>query len=532
VTITFDGSHSAGVRGQRPRPPLEAVGRLLLTVVGKDEPYTLGTERDCAGVVCYRVQADPASARAAGIGTYLMKYGAADTEWVPLPLPSVGPHTHPVADLSPVGSEGDVVTTVGGVAVWSAPSSSSYADSIFSGGQDGAINFNGSATTVATLAGSTYTLTQNVAATDIVVASGYVVVTAGYAMFWTGTLSGSGTIRNNGSAGTSISAAGTVGTGGAGAPASTLPGGGAGGNGAINNASSPGAGTGSSSAPMWNPVGAGGAGGANTGGAGSTGGTCKGGGSGGRKGYSVGAQAGTAGASVGSVNSDSAYMQCLATGRNVGGALFGGSTGGAGAPSPDTYNDFIAPQGTDGAGGGGAGGWMVLAGNHCTFTGTVESKGGAGGFGYSFNVGGASGGSGGPGAGGGPGGTIIFFIGTGTLPTFDVSGGAGRRHGAFSSGIFSPRASALERPEVFRLAIVVVTIATAVARLFDREVAARWRERVDRDHARPAAVAAGLIPIRRCVFHRVTSTSECPRDRAASSSGARLRDRAVRRTSA
>jgi hypothetical protein len=392
------------------------------------DPRTVGRAGQVDDVVLYY---------AAGIGTYLMKYGAADTEWVPLPLPSVGPHTHPVADLSPVGSEGDVVTTVGGVAVWSAPSSSSYADSIFSGGQDGAINFNGSATTVATLAGSTYTLTQNVAATDIVVASGYVVVTAGYAMFWTGTLSGSGTIRNNGSAGTSISAAGTVGTGGAGAPASTLPGGGAGGNGAINNASSPGAGTGSSSAPMWNPVGAGGAGGANTGGAGSTGGTCKGGGSGGRKGYSVGAQAGTAGASVGSVNSDSAYMQCLATGRNVGGALFGGSTGGAGAPSPDTYNDFIAPQGTDGAGGGGAGGWMVLAGNHCTFTGTVESKGGAGGFGYSFNVGGASGGSGGPGAGGGPGGTIIFFIGTGTLPTFDVSGGAGGAGGVCSGGTAS-----------------------------------------------------------------------------------------------
>jgi hypothetical protein len=51
VTITFDGSHSAGVRGQRPRPPLEAVGRLLQRV-GRDEPYTLGTERDCAGVVC------------------------------------------------------------------------------------------------------------------------------------------------------------------------------------------------------------------------------------------------------------------------------------------------------------------------------------------------------------------------------------------------------------------------------------------------------------------------------------------------
>jgi hypothetical protein len=47
VTLTFDGSN----RGERPLQPLEAVGRLLL-MVGKDMPYTLGTERDCAGVVC------------------------------------------------------------------------------------------------------------------------------------------------------------------------------------------------------------------------------------------------------------------------------------------------------------------------------------------------------------------------------------------------------------------------------------------------------------------------------------------------
>jgi hypothetical protein len=48
VTLTFDGSHD---RGERPLPPLEAVGRLLYRV-GEDMPYTLGTERDCAGVVC------------------------------------------------------------------------------------------------------------------------------------------------------------------------------------------------------------------------------------------------------------------------------------------------------------------------------------------------------------------------------------------------------------------------------------------------------------------------------------------------
>lgn len=46
MTISFNG----GDRGERPLPPLEAVGRMLQRV-GTDEPYTLGTERDCAGVV-------------------------------------------------------------------------------------------------------------------------------------------------------------------------------------------------------------------------------------------------------------------------------------------------------------------------------------------------------------------------------------------------------------------------------------------------------------------------------------------------
>jgi hypothetical protein len=340
--------------------------------------------------------------------------------------------------ISP-GADGEFLQTTGGVVVWGAGSSYRYSDSIFSGGQDGAINFNGGAVSVATLVGSTYTLTQNVAATDINVAATYIVVTAGYAMFWTGTLSGSGTIRNNGSAGASIVTGAEAGSGGAGASGATLPAGVAGGNGAINSGSGASGGTGTSGAPVWNPVGAGGAAGAATPGsgtAGTAGGICKGGGSGGRGGggFSVGAQAGTAGGSVGSINSDSGFAQCLVTGRTVTGSLFGGSTGGGGAPSPDSYNDFPAPHGADGAGGGGSGGWVVLVGDICTFTGLVEAKGGAGGNGYSFNVAGAAGGIGGPGAGGGAGGTIVMFIGAGALPTLDISGGAGGTGGACTGG--------------------------------------------------------------------------------------------------
>jgi hypothetical protein len=367
----------------------------------------------------------------AGAGVYLIKYDSGDTDWVKLP-----------AAFNPgVGSEGDVYTTVAGVAVWQAPASGgSSADPIFSGGQDGAIDFNGGAVSVATgPVANVYTLFQNVAATDINLPSPYIVDTVGYGVFYNGELTGDGKFRNNGTAGASIVGGGDTGTGGAGAPAATLPGGASGGNGAINSGSTASAGGGTSGCPTWNPVGAGGAAGAaspGSGTAGTAGGTCKGGGSGGRGGggFSVGAQNGTAGGAVSTVNNDSAYTHCMISGRNITGSLFGGSTGGGGAPSPDSYNDFPAPHGTDGAGGGGAGGWVVVCGRVCSFTGTIEAKGGAGGNGYSFNVGGAAGGIGGPGAGGGPGGTIIFIMGEGTLPTFNVTGGAGGTGGSCTGG--------------------------------------------------------------------------------------------------
>jgi hypothetical protein len=346
-------------------------------------------------------------------------------------------HSHAITDLTG-GSNGNTIVIVGGVKTWTSPSIGW--DAIFSGGQDGSLNFNGGAVTGATLAGSTYTLTQNIAATDLAVAGGYIVETAGYIIFANGTLSGTGTISNNGQAGASIVGGGTAGTGGAGAIGGKLPGGATGGNGAINAISGASGGSGSSNAPTWNPVASGGAGGATTGTAGtagSVGGTCKGGGAGGRGGggFSTGAQSGTAGGSVGSVNSDSALVHCLTRGRAIGGGLFGASTGGGGAASPDTYNDV--PGGifnTDGAGGGGAGGWVVVCARHCTFTGTIEAKGGAGGNGYSFVCGGGSGGIGGPGAGGGGGGTIICIIGDGSFPTFNAAGGAGGTGGTCTGG--------------------------------------------------------------------------------------------------
>jgi hypothetical protein len=394
------------------------------------DPRTAGRAGSLDEVVLYTT---------GGTGTYLIKYGTGNTDWVPLPtMPIIG-----------VGNEGDVYTTVSGVAVWQAPSSGgSSADPIFSGGQDGAINFNGGAVTVATgPVANVYTLTQNVAATDINVA---VSVHRQHRRVRDLLQRHAVGQRNNPQQrqrryehrrrhrdGTRAAL---------GAPAEASRRWHAGGNGAINAmlvlvrrrsderadmesrrrrwcrlAADT---TSALRAPQAAPA---------------------------RAearvdvvavGTRSAAQAGSALAAR-SARSTRQRTHSLHDSRPRNRtALFGSLDWRRQAHHRRMRTTGPGVANVDGAGGGGAGGWIVIAArNHCTFTGTVESKGGAGGSGYSFNVGGAAGGIGGPGAGGGPAERSSSSWAPARLPTFDVTGGLGGTGGSCTGGTVRQRQS-------------------------------------------------------------------------------------------
>lgn len=102
-------------------------------------------------------------------------------------------------------------------------------DEDFGGGADGVITWDGSTTNgCSSLVSSTYTLTRDCFPSSTTVNSGVTIVEAGYGLFVQGSAAGSGTIQNNGGAGTTGGAGGAAtgvrwATGGAG----SVPGGGA-----------------------------------------------------------------------------------------------------------------------------------------------------------------------------------------------------------------------------------------------------------------------------------------------------------------
>lgn len=103
----------------------------------------------------------------------------------------------------------------------------------------------------------------------------------------------------------------------------------------------------------------------------------------------------------------------------------GGGGGAAGASVPGA--------------GGGSGGWMTLHFADYTGSGTIESKGGAGGIGTSTFNGGVGGNVGAGGGGGGAGGIVVLHLGLGvTAPVLGVgvlvTGGAGGAGGAGIAG--------------------------------------------------------------------------------------------------
>lgn len=258
-------------------------------------------------------------------------------------------------------------------------------------GSDGVANANGVGSIPgATLNGSTYTLSRDVFYTNLTVAAGVTVVTAGFRVFCTGTISiaATGNINNNGGNASGV----TAGTGGA---TGNLAGGAAGGNGGNNSAGTNGTGV------IHGMQGA-----TNTGGAGAAGG-------------------GNAGGTGGTVTNDSIPLNprtAVLAEMTTGG--FGGVSGGAGGGGGGS-----SAAATTGGGGGGGGGNMLLAAPNILY----DVGGGSPGYATVFggSGGNAAGAANGGGGGGGGGGVIITLQ---RYSTFSYTGGRRIASGGGTAG--------------------------------------------------------------------------------------------------
>lgn len=298
-----------------------------------------------------------------------------------------------------IGSSSITPTTVG-------------ADNLFGTGADGDLVFDG-VNPVKGVApvGSVYTMTTDLYADDMSISSGVTVVTSSRLIFVQGTLSGTGKITRNGSAGavgTSVTAAG-----GAAVAASFTPGAYAGSS-VSGGACAPNPNT---AAYYWCVASSASNGGGTsnvTANHATAGTACRGGGGG-------GSSAGIPNTEGGDVTVSGGAYEIYLSPFTIGWM-------GRRAFTPETPFDNQSGGGCSrSAGGGSGGGWIFLMVRNCgTGSNTVEAKGGAGASisaaWTSCNAGNACDCSG---SGGGPGGTIFLYCGAGTLPTTDNAPGAG-----------------------------------------------------------------------------------------------------------
>lgn len=236
-----------------------------------------------------------------------------------------------------------------------------------------------------TLGAGTTTLTSDKHYQNLVVPAGSTLATAGYKVFVSETLSGAGTISNNGAA----AADDVAGAGAAGVTVGVASANGGAGNQAAGSA-------GSAATPSLG--GSGGAGGAGVSAAGA-----------------LGAATAPLGGVVSVYDPMLAALPFVTKSDGTWARRLGGAGGGGGG------GDNAAVKG---GGGGGGGGIVFVAAKTWAFTGTVSAVGGAGGAGS-----GAGGNTGGGGGGGG--GAVIRLTRTDSVsPTVTVAGGAKGSKGA------------------------------------------------------------------------------------------------------
>jgi hypothetical protein len=230
---------------------------------------------------------------------------------------------------------------------------------------DGALVFDGT-TTIAGLvpAATVYTLTRDLFASTLTVNSGVTIITAGFRLFATTSVTNGGTLSCNGGAGAAIGTAG----------AGVVPGNyafGQGPGGAGNTGAGTGPSFGSAASMLSSSGGAGGAGGLGTGGAGGAGAT-QGSGPSGNAGLS-------------NFRNPITLQSGIASIGQAPKVLAGGAGGGGGGG--DATNK--------GGGGGAGGGIIVIFSPTVTNTGTISATGGNGGSPATGNCGGGGAGGGG-----------------------------------------------------------------------------------------------------------------------------------------
>lgn len=303
----------------------------------------------------------------------------------------------------------------------------------FGDGSDGTYTLNAGQAAVGGLfgkSGSTFTLLKDAQFVNLTIDATFILETAGFAFWCTGTLTNNGTIQNNGVVGTAGSnnsgaTGGNGGAGGAGGTGNTLvagTSGGAGGRGANGGGGSITDGTAGTSK---NP---------SLGSSGAAGGT----------GYAgnVGGAAGTATSENGAVAQPTVYNRLTAGSEIISLARFtprgetsglvslsasAGSGGGGGGGG----NDVGDTGGGGGGGGGGTGGCVVIGAKTLTNGGSILANGGNGGAGGNGSGTGAGDSRAGGGGGGGSGGVIFLMYRTITLGTVTAAAGTG---GALGSG--------------------------------------------------------------------------------------------------
>lgn len=385
---------------------------------------------DASGTDSYAITPSPAITAYGSGQLFVFKAGTSNTGTASLNVSALGAKTIVRSDGTALET-GDIIAGQIVIVVYDAVTGfmqlqhrNELPPGIFGTGSDGAVTLDGSTAYAGFSTGpsaNVYTLTRDVQSTTFVINTGVTLNTAGYRIFATVSISGAGTIQNNGNNGSNGSngASSTNGAAGAGGTVTT---------GYFSNV----AGSAGGSGNKTNGV----AGTSSTSGLGSTGAT---GGNGGDNGAAGGASSGGAGGtnSVGSAFGTMRWRTIDMLDVVVAGIVKLVPQGGAGSGGSGGNNGGTSGSGA-GGGGGASGGFVFISARLWAGTFVIKALGGTGGNGGSAFAGNAAAGGGGGGAGGNGGTSVVVYGAKTWTGSYTLTGGTG---GTGTAGSGSPQAT-------------------------------------------------------------------------------------------